>query len=115
MKAKSLPFDSIQRPATVFGLPPKLMGAAVFLAIALFVILTQIGAPITLITFTLFISLPTGAFWSWRLRANDHHVESVYPATRAFWRGRGRRVFLAGVPTSTVPRLCGRLLSGSAS
>ena len=96
MKAGSPVLDSVQRPPTVFGLPPALAGATAVVAAA---VLTAFSLVLGLPTVGLFCFaavLVAGLAGSWLLRARDPHVEEVLHNGFSFWRrGRGRR-FLRG-------------------
>ncbi len=107
MKASSIIFDSVQRPGTFFGLPPRLSALAAGCAMAAFMTLVKTGAPASLAMAALFVTLPAGLVWCWRLRQLDHHLETLYPAARRFWRGKRAkqaRTLLAGAPPPRLVR-----------
>ena len=101
MKARSLVFDSVQRPWTILGIPP-LMG-----------VFTLVSALLTFVVFGMWFQWPRtaaaclfgilgiGLSVSWRLRAREHHIETLWRNGRKFWRRGGDgdcRILAAGGP-----------------
>jgi len=95
MKARSVVFTHLQWPFSVFGLPPLMVAASVVAGIVVYILTIALGAiPISLIGFA--ITLAGGLALSYRLGRHDHHFESVFLASAAFWRASSRRWLLAG-------------------
>jgi hypothetical protein len=97
MKARSFVFAQIQSPATIFGLPPKMMGlaAAAVLLVYMGCIIFRLAAimvPATVATAVLSIA---GSYY---LAKNDPHVETVFLTCARFWRASPCRRLLAGAP-----------------
>lgn len=95
MKARSVVFSHIQWPFTIFGLPPKLMVLSLAAGIVVYVLTVIFGAiPISMIAFA--VTIAGGLVLSYRLGRTDRHIETVFLASLAFWRGTSRRWLLAG-------------------
>ncbi len=95
MKAASSLLVMSQRPLTIFGIPPTLLGlvgAAGALAAVPTILLDWIAAmlPVTVLSF--------GAMWLvfWRATRRDPHFDRLLFKPSVFWRGRERRSLLAG-------------------
>lgn len=95
MKARSVIFTHIQWPFAVFGLPPKLMGLCITMAVMVFGLTIVLGAA-PLSFFALGITMAVTLSFAYGLARKDHHVESVFLTALAFWKLSSRRWLLAG-------------------
>jgi len=75
MKAASYPFDSVQRPPTVFGLPVGLLMLSAAVSMLLAAVTMAAGPPPIVPIGVLLIALPATLALSWRARVRDPHVE----------------------------------------
>jgi len=97
MKAESFVFTTVQKPLTMFGLPPIALAAAVFAGLLGFGVCVASGA--------FAFALPVGALSLiaayiplFRLQRRNHHFINEVLAVPSFWRGRKRRVLVSGLP-----------------
>ncbi len=97
MKARAVVFTHVQRPFTIFGLPPKMVGVAASGAMAVWMICIAAGlaAVAQLVAAAVMALALAGCYW---LAKTDHHVESVLLLSTRFWRTSSRRWLLAGSP-----------------
>lgn len=103
MKATSLVFPNVQKPLTVFGLPPKMMGLAALPAPLIYLACIILGwqplaLPGMLAGFAAGIVFVLG-----KVRA-DPHYENLILHARPRWRRRTVRRLLAGAPVETRGR-----------
>lgn len=102
MKAASFPFDSVQRPTTTFGLPPRFMLVVFGIATPVFFIVNRttlalgITGGMTLAFLLLLFILAAGGVLGSRLYAADPHFETVFLLGARFWGRRAQRVLVAG-------------------
>lgn len=87
MKARSLVFVNLQKPMTIFGLPPKLM-ALVVGAVAVFdalLIIVGLGSVSFILSLLL---LSVGVVIVYRIGKRDYHCETSLIVPNRFWSGR---------------------------
>jgi hypothetical protein len=97
MKARAVVFTHVQRPFTIWGFPPKMVGIAASGAMAAWVICVGsgfAGAAMLVAAGVMALEL-AGCYW---LGKSDHHIVSVLLLATTFWRTSPRRWLLAGVP-----------------
>lgn len=88
MKASSPVLDSVQRPATVLGLPPVMAAATATAAAAVLGVLNFVVAWPLASGICFAAVLVGGLAVSWRLKARDPHVEEVWKNGLGFWHKR---------------------------
>lgn len=99
MKAESYIFSSVQKPSTMFGLPPLAFMAVIFsgflsLGIAFISGLSGFSLPIAGLGMILaYIPLI-------RLQRRNHHFMDELLSGSGFWRGRNSRILICGLPTN---------------
>ncbi|MFN4277980.1 MAG: hypothetical protein ACK4FJ_16925 [Ferrovibrio sp.] len=96
MKATSFVFTGVQKPMTLFGLPPKVMFLVIAAMGCSFGILVAVGlAPLAVpASVVLVVVLWT---WLWRKNNRDWHFGNYLFSTPRFWASRGQAAFfLAG-------------------
>lgn len=102
MKAASIIYTAIQRPFTMFGVPPLLFGVASVLPVMIFGSFVAVD----LISLALIAALTAFvAIWVFlfrRTRADCHYASRVFVTPR-FWGTRRRRHMIAGRPTGEAP------------
>ncbi len=100
MKARAVIFTHVQRPTTIFGMPPLMVGLVAGAAFLVweFSLLTGLGllAPLFMA-----IVAGSGLYLCFRLSRNDHHVETVLLGTMRFWGTARYKALLAGAAPST--------------
>lgn len=99
MKARSFVFTHLQWPATIFGLPPKLMVAALALAFFVYMACILLRLALIMVPATI-ISGAAGLAGAYVLGKRDPHVETVFLPSLRFWRSSPCRRLLAGAPSS---------------
>lgn len=103
MKADSYIFTSVQKPMTVFGVPPLLLAltmAAFGVSFAIMIVLDFL-APSLPVSVTVFVGL--GLFFYRRTR-QDHHFVNILIVPPRFWRGRKVRHLKAGMSPALQAR-----------
>lgn len=96
MKARSVVFQHLQRPTTIFGLPPKMMAINMAVAFLANLFMLLVGA-VALSFITSGLLFVIGLAFIYRLSRNDHHIENVALGSLRFWGlGGARRWLLAG-------------------
>ena len=97
MKATSLIFPHAQRPLTVFGLPPVLLGLLVAGSAPLYAVCIIIGwQPLALPS--MLIAFAGGAVIVLRRVRADLHYANLLTLAPQPWRGKPSRVLVAGTP-----------------
>lgn len=97
MKARAVVFTHVERPFTVFGLPPKMVGIAAFVTMTVWMICIMAGfagSAMMVAAATFAIGLAV-CYW---LGKSDPHVETVFLLATRFWRHSSRKWLLAGAP-----------------
>ncbi len=97
MKARSFVFTHLQRPATLFGLPPRLMVLALALALFVYVVCILLRVPALMVPATV-LSGAAGLAVAYTLGKRDPHVETAFLPSVRFWRSSPCRRLLAGTP-----------------
>ena len=96
MKARSVVFQHLQKPTTIFGLPPKMMAINMTVAFLGNAFMLLVGA-VALSFITSGLLFITGLAFIYRLSRSDHHIEIVALGSLRFWGlGGARRWLLAG-------------------
>lgn len=97
MKAESFVYTGAQKPMTMFGLPPIVLGLVLVLAVATFggFIATRLLA---LSLPAAVIALAVGWITMFRKQRADHHFAHVLLALPSFWRKPQTRTLIAGQP-----------------
>ena len=99
MKAPSLVLDSVQRPTTFYGLPPRMAYSALAMAAIAGFLAWHVLVGFFLAFVVFLASAVAGLARCWAARARDPHVEQVGKAWLfwgrglgwRFWRGRNRK------------------------
>ncbi|WP_169624250.1 hypothetical protein [Pacificispira spongiicola] len=95
MKASAAILTSMQRPMTIFGLPPKLAGIAAGLPVPVFAVASLLGQ--VMVAYVSWIVLTAIALiWLWKRARADHHFETLALVPNRFWKGQKARALLAG-------------------
>lgn len=97
MKSESFIYTGLQKPMTLFGLPPVLLALTMAAPGVVFAMMVALGfaapaLPVALGTFAVL------AVYVWRRTRRDHHFESMLLVPPRFWRGRTVRRLIAGHP-----------------
>ncbi|MDR3326119.1 MAG: hypothetical protein LBS66_02255 [Rhodospirillaceae bacterium] len=103
MKARAVVFTHIEKPATIFSLPSKMVAVTLACTVLVFII--------TLVTDLMAFSMLAAGFTtisglilSYYLGRKDHHIETLLLLSLIFWRFRKTRWFLAGSKISRNPK-----------
>lgn len=83
MRASSPILDSVQRPTTILGIPPKMFVATLGLSMLMLPIMAFLPVAGTLFWVALLVG---GMAAGWRLRTRDPHIEELWQNGLAFWR-----------------------------
>lgn len=95
MKSACPVHTGLQRPFTIFGLPPLLTVALAGVTTPLFATLHMIG--LTGAAFIVWIALLAfGGFKLWRMQRANNDLETSLILFRRFWKGRQERTLVAG-------------------
>jgi hypothetical protein len=98
MKATSLVMVNLQKPMTVFGLPPKLMAIVVGCVAVIDALLIIVGLGSLSLVFSLAVGT-VGTVIVYRIGKRDPHCETSLITPSRFWKGRKkRRELLTGKP-----------------
>ncbi len=99
MKARAVVFTHVQRPFTIFGLPPNMVALAAFGAMTIWMICLVVGlAGIAMLVAVAFMAGELAVCYF--LGKSDSHVETVFLLSTRFWRSSSRRWLVAGTPAS---------------
>lgn len=96
MKAESVVMSGLQKPYTLFGVPPfmfVIVGTAAMAAFGLFVALDVISLALV-VAIIVFVA---GWLALFRQTRADHHFDNYLFKIPRFWRGRGQRYMIAGI------------------
>lgn len=98
MKASSFVFIGVQKPLTLFGLPPKVMVLVIAAMGCSFGVMVAVGLATFAIPVAVVVVVCLWA-WLWRKNNRDWHFGNYLFATPRFWAARGKEAnFLAGHP-----------------
>ena len=103
MKATSLIFVNVQKPLTVFGLPPALFALLVGLSALPYGFCVLVGAEaFSLPSLVLFFA--AGVYYiTTRNRADIHYAHLLIDASKP-WKGKKARILIAGRPLDRKER-----------
>ncbi|MBS4047934.1 hypothetical protein [Ferrovibrio sp.] len=104
MKASSFVFTGVQKPLTLFGLPPKVMILVIAGMGCTFGLMVGVGfAPLAIPTsLAVVICLWT---WLWRKNNQDCHFGNYLFSTPRFWASRGKTAFFLAGRATQLDRL----------
>ncbi|WP_068317893.1 hypothetical protein [Polycladidibacter hongkongensis] len=99
MRASSTVLTHLQTPPTIFGMPP-LFAILLFCGVFVEVVVFRMIGGNALAFGVVLVSVPPAIGYSIYLRRQDPHCETMLTLPTGFYRGKGLRVLVAGLPAT---------------